>query len=153
MNKYYRLVVMLVMSVVLQFTASHAHAAFFVKKEQAIVIATIQPAKAEVHHPDKPSHIFHHPDDAAPKDDSYKGIVAAVAGSAGFASLLVALFISSVWLIFPAFILGAVGIVFGAMRKRTNKGPGLLGLILGIMDVTLVVLFIVAVIIALASFT
>jgi len=85
-------------------------------------------------------------------DDSYKGILAIAFSGAGLLMLGVALAAASVGFIFPAFLFGVAGIVFGSIRKKKNKGLGRAGLIIGIIDVVLVLLFITAVVVALSAF-
>lgn len=90
---------------------------------------------------------------AAAPTDEYKGILALVGGSLGMACIIVTIVSAAFGFLFAGFALGIVGIVFGAMRKTTNKGMGLAGLILGVLDVVLILTLLVALIVALASFT
>jgi hypothetical protein len=134
-----RAILYLFVLVILQLPVTDSRAAFPVHAHRITAEQTIQ----------QPVQL--HPE--APVNDGYKGIIAIAAGGTGMMCLIVGLAVSSVGFIFPAFVLGIGGIVFGALRKKTNKGLGRAGLVLGILDVALVVLFVVAVIIALASFT
>lgn len=134
-----RAILYLFVVVILQLPVTDSRAAFPVHAHQAITEHTIQ----------RPAQL--RPE--APLNDGYKGILAIAAGGTGMMCLIIGLAVSSVGFLFPAFLLGIGGIVFGALPKKTNKGLGRAGLVLGIADVALVILFVVAVIIALASFT
>lgn len=143
-----------ILAIVLLFVADNSHAAFFVKKTPAAQTTVAYSSPAATLHRfaivrKNPSHNY----SAVPGDDSYKGILALVFGSAGLVSLGVALAASLPGLLLPAFLFGVAGIVFGAMHKKANRRMGRVGLILGIADVALIMLFLVALIIALASFT
>jgi|GEM_PF-6247283 len=134
-----RAILYLFVLVVLQLPVTDSRAAFPVHAYRVITEQKIQ----------QPVQLY----PEAPVNDGYKGIIAIAAGGTGMMCLIVGLAVSSVGFIFPAFVLGIGGIVFGALHKKTNKGLGRAGLVLGIVDVALVVLFVVALIIALASFT
>ena len=134
----------------------NANAAFYVKKA-----ALVQPAFGPVVSGPaqitpiphggrvKPTHF-----NAPAPDDGYKGILALIFGGSSILMLLVAFIAPSViGLIVPAFFVGVAGIVFGAMRKKQNKALGRAGLVMGIIGVAAILLFTIAVLIALASFT
>ncbi len=129
--------------------AHTVQAAYLVKKSEAVV--SRHPVRQYILHAmglDRRADAF-----AAAPTDEYKGIVALVGGSMGMACIIVTIASAAFGFLFAGFALGIVGIIFGAMRKTTNKGIGLAGLILGVLDVTLILALLVALIVALASFT
>jgi hypothetical protein len=159
MRKKYNsnIVVILLFAIISLFVTSNSQAAFLIKSTTTATQIK-EPAKEYMSLMSDPKlaplHINgfkNQPNDGSISgDDSYKGIVAAVLGTTGILALLVALVASLPGLLLVSFFLGMGAIVFGAMRKKKNRALGRLGLILGITNVTLLILLLVAVVVALA---
>ena len=151
------IVVILLFAIISLFGTSNTQAAFLIKSATSATPVK-EPAKeymALMSDPKlAPLHINgfkNQPNDGSMSaDDSYKGIAAAVLGTTGVLALLVALAASLPGLLLVSFFLGIGAIVFGAMRKKKKRALGRLGLILGITNVTLLILLFIALIVALA---